>query len=206
MKNTIKIIAAAAVIATGFAGAAFAHQDGKMGGMGMHGAGMGMAHHGGAPGAAPDRMRGMHNPAEAGARLAALKGELKITAAQEPAWQQYEAVVNQQTQARQAARDAMRARMQDPNAAATVDHAAQREAMSKLHTAQQGERDAARVALVAVLSPEQKAVAERRLAGGPGVGMNMAGGRAHGMGHGMAHGMGQGMGPGQGKPVQPHTH
>jgi hypothetical protein len=188
MKTSIRIISAAAIIACGFAGAAFAHQGGAMGGMGMHGAGMGMMGHHGAEQAG---MRGMQDPAQATARLAAVKAELKITAAQEPAWQKYEAVVSQQAQAHQTMRDGMRTRMQDPKAAATVDHAAQRDEMMKLHEAHRAERDAARRALVAALSPEQKALAEQRLGAGQGMGMG------HGMKHGMGHGMGYAAGPGR---------
>jgi len=187
MKNSTKIMAAA-LIAFGVAGAAYAHQNGAMAGMGMQGMGM----HGmgmGNQGAGPAGQRGMHDPSAGAGRLAALKTELKISAAQEPAWQNFEATVNQQTQARQAMRDGMHASMQDPKAAATMDHAAQREAMSKLQAAQQSERDAARQALFAALSPEQKALAEQRLAG------------QHGMGMGKGHGMGQG----QGKATHQHT-
>lgn len=181
MKNSTKIIAAA-VIACGLAGAAFAHQDGALGGMGKQG--MGMGHQG----AARTGMRGMHEPSGGAGRLAALKAELKITVAQEAAWQKYEVAVNQQAQARQAVRDGMRARMQEPKAAATVDHAAQHEAMTQLHAAQQGEREAARQALFAALNPEQKALAEQRL-GEHGIG------KPHGMGHAM----------GQGKAAHQHT-
>ncbi len=156
-----------------------------MGGMGQHGMGMqgmGMGQHG----AAHTGMRGMHDPSGAAVHLAALKTELKITAAQEPAWLKYEATVNQQTQARQALRDGMHARMQDPKAAATVDRAAQHEAMTRFHAAQQDERDAARQALLAVLSPEQKALAEQRLVSQHRMGMGM--GKGMGMVHGMGHG------------------
>jgi len=202
MKTSIKIITAAAVIACGFSGAAFAHKGGAMGGMGMHGAGMGMGGMAmGCHGAEQVGMRGMQDPAQATARLAAVKTELKITAAQEPAWQKYEAVVSQQAQAHQTMRDGMRTAMQDPKAAATVDHAAHREAMIKLHETHQAERDAARQALLAVLSPDQKALAEQRLGGGQGMGMG------HGMGHGMKHGMGHGMGyaAGPGRAAHQHT-
>ena len=53
--------------------------------------------------------------------------------------------------------------MQDPAAAANPDHAAQREAMMKLHEKNKAEGDAARKALYAVLTPEQKALADQRL-------------------------------------------
>jgi hypothetical protein len=46
--------------------------------------------------------------------------------------------------------------MQDSNAAARVDHAAQREAMMNLRGGIRAERDDARQALYALLSPEHK--------------------------------------------------
>ena len=117
---------------------------------GQMGAGMGMQHggHGG--------MRGAENAADVRARLATVKTELKITAAQEPAWQKFEGVVSQQADARQAMRSTMQARMQDPKAAASVDHAAQRESMMKLREGNRAERDAARQALYAELAPQAK--------------------------------------------------
>jgi len=193
MKNSTKIMAAA-LIAFGVAGAAYAHQNGAMAGMGMQGMGM----HGmgmGNQGAGPTGQRGMHDPSAGAGRLAALKTELKITAEQEPAWQKFEATVNQQTQARQAMRDGMHASMQDPKAAASMDHATQREAMGKVHAAQRSERDAARQALFATLSPEQKAMADQRLGGERRMGMGMGMGNAPGMGHAT----------GQGKGAHQHT-
>jgi hypothetical protein len=170
MKTSTKIIAAAAAaIALGAGGLVFAQQGqghmgnmGRMGQMGQIGAGMGM--HGGGHGG----MRGAESAADVAARLAAVKTELKITAAQETAWQKFEGVVRQQADTRQAMRGAMQARMQDPKAAAEVDHAAQRESMMKLREASQAERDAARQALYALLSPEQKALADQKLAVGQG--------------------------------------
>jgi len=170
MKTSTKIIAtAAAAIALGAGGLVFAQQGqghmgnmGRMGQGGQMGAGMGMqgGGHGG--------MRGAESTADVAARLAAVKAELKITTAQEAAWQKFEGVVRQQADTRQAMRGAMQARMQDPKAAAEVDHATQRESMMKLREASQAERDAARQALYAVLSPEQKALADQKLAAGQG--------------------------------------
>jgi hypothetical protein len=173
MKTSTKIIAtAAAAIALGAGGLVFAQQGqghmgnmgrmGQGGQMGQMGAGMGMqgGGHGG--------MRGAESTADVAARLATVKAELKITTAQEAAWQKFEGVVRQQADTRQAMRGAMQARMQDPKAAAEVDHAAQRESMMKLREASQAERDAARQALYAVLSPEQKALLDQKLAVGQG--------------------------------------
>jgi Spy/CpxP family protein refolding chaperone len=161
MKTSTKIIAAAAAaVALGAGGLVFAQQG--QGHMGHTGAGMGM--HGGGHGG----MRGAESAADVTARLATVKIELKITAAQEPAWQKFEGVVRQQADARQAMRSTMQARMQDPNAAAGVDHAAQRESMMTLREGNRAERDAARQALYAVLTPEQRTLADQKLSAGQG--------------------------------------
>ncbi len=171
MKTSTQILSiAAAALALGAGGLAFAQAgqgpNGRMGGgMGMQ---QGMGMHGGGPGAMGAGMRGAGQPGDPAAHLAAAKAELKITAAQEPAWQAFETLVRQQAQARQALRATMQARMQDPATAAGIDHAAQREAMMKLRDSDQATRDAARQALFAVLSPEQKALADQRLGAGPG--------------------------------------
>jgi hypothetical protein len=173
MKTSTRILSiSAAVLALGAGGFAIAQGNhgaqGHMGGaMGMHG---GMGKHGGAQGG----MGGMHGGGQAGdvaTSLAATKTELKITAAQEPAWQAFETVVRQQADARQALRTGMQARMQDPAAASKIDHTAQRETMQKLHEVNQAAHDKARQALYAVLSPEQKQLADQRLGGGHGQGM-----------------------------------
>lgn len=127
MKTSTRIVATlAASAAVALAGIAFAHPEsgpgadwpmGRGPGMGMgmgmgpgmgmgHGMGMGMGMGpgwgpmggpgaGGAPGA---------DPAAAAARLAALKEQLKITPAQEPAWQAFASALN----SGQAAWDAQR--------------------------------------------------------------------------------------------------
>jgi len=117
-------------------------------------------------------MRG-HGPggwdAEAvGARLDALRAELGITAVQTDAWQTYAGVAQQHAEQRQAMRTQMWAQMQDPQAAAAVDRAALHEAMQTLRQQHWDERQAALDGLYAVLTPKQKALAEQRLAGGPG--------------------------------------
>ena len=114
MKTSTQIITTAiAAIALGAGGLVFAQQGQGDGSMhrGMHG---GM--HGGKHSA--------QTAEDVAARLATLKTELAITAAQEPAWQQFEGVVREHAQARQAMRASMQARMQDPAAAASTDHAA----------------------------------------------------------------------------------
>jgi Spy/CpxP family protein refolding chaperone len=169
MKTSTRIIAvAAAVIALGAGGFVFAGQgpcqNSSMGsGMAMQHGGQGG--HGG--------MRGAENATDAPARLAAVKSELKLTAAQEPVWQKFEGVVLQQAQAREALRTAMQARMQDPSAAANVDHAAQRASMMKLRETDRAARETARQELMAVLTPEQKSLADQRLSAGHGSRMAM---------------------------------
>lgn len=159
MKTTTKIIAITMAIASLAAvPAVFAHQGMGMGmGQGMQqgqGMGPGMMGHGPAMGPGMSRMAG-GDPAQHATRMAEFKTALKITAAQEPAWLKFEATMRQQAEARQALRTTMQAQLKDGKAPA--DMSAQREAMQKLHT----ERDAARAELYAVLTPEQKALADR---------------------------------------------
>ena len=103
-----------------------------------------------------------------GARLDALKAELRITVTQADAWQAYAGVVQQHAEQRQALRTQMWTQMQDPQTAATVDRAAFHEAMQALRQQHWDDRQAALDGLYAVLTPKQKALAEQRLAGGPG--------------------------------------
>lgn len=174
MKTTTKIIAATLAIASLAAvPVVFAHPGMGMGqgmgpglqqgygmgpgtgmGPGMMGPGLAMG-----PGKAMGRMPGAEPAALAATRLAEFKSALKITAAQEPAWQKFEAATRQQAEARQAMHSAMQAQLQEGKAA--PDMTAQRETMLKLHT----ERQAARTELYAVLTPEQKALADRLPAG-----------------------------------------
>lgn len=177
----------ATVLALGIGGFVYAQASqgthGQMGsGMGMQ---QGMGKHGGTNGGMRGGMgggmRGAGQPADAATRLAATKAELKITADQEPAWQAYEAVVRQQAEVRQAMDTSRQARMQDPAAAASFDRTAMRETMQKYRETEQASRDQARQALTAVLSPEQKVLADRMLvdrqAQGPGQGRRMGMGR-----------------------------
>ena len=160
MKTTTKIIAITMAIASlAAAPAVLAHQGMGMG-MGMQqgqgqGMGAGMMGHGRGMSPGMGRMQG-GDPAMAATRLAEFKATLKITAAQEPAWSKFEATMRQQAEARQAMRTTMQAQMKDGKAPA--DMSAQRDAMQKLRA----ERDAARTELFAVLTPEQKALADRQ--------------------------------------------
>lgn len=139
-----------------------------MGGRGMGpGAGMGPGMRGG--------MHGPETPAVTAARLSDLKAELKIGAAQDGAWQAYTAVVQQQAEQRQALRTQMQAQMQDPQAVTPAERAAHREAMLQQRETHFATLDAALKDLYAVLTPEQKAVADQRLRGPYGQHMTMRG-------------------------------
>ena len=168
MKTATKIIAATITLASlAAAGVVFAHPGQGMG-MGMMGQGMG---HGMA-----GQMHGPQTAANAATHLGELKTQLKITAAQEPAWQKFEAFARQQAETGQAMRTKMQAQMQaqmhDPKAA-PADFAAQREAMTKLRETHLAQRDAARQELYAALTAEQKAIAEQHMNAGPGHRMAM---------------------------------
>jgi hypothetical protein len=103
---------------------------------------------------------GMMNPAAAEYRLDGVKSALKITAEQESAWNAYAGVVKAQAETRAKFREQMFA----------TDPAARAELQSK-HFADNAEAakqiGAARDGLYAVLTPEQKATADR-LIGFPG--------------------------------------
>ncbi len=165
MKRTSKLLAAAAAVgALTFAGLGLAHAVGMGYGPG-HGMGWGM---GGAMGMGPGG--GWMTSAEAGtfvgARLAALKSELKITPDQEQAWNAFAAQTQQQAEAMQALRQKMHAQMASDQAAPGSDEFfALRKAMLELQ--QSGaQAHAAKVKdLVAVLTPEQKTLADQRLGG-----------------------------------------
>lgn len=158
MKLTYKIIAgAAASLSLAAAGVVYAQQGNNMG-MNM---GQGMA-----AGPMAGGMAGAGGQAMASGRLADLKTELKITPAQEAAWLTFESQAKQQAAAMQAMRSQMQAQMHNPQpAAAGTDFTAQRDAMIKLHDG----RQAAVKDLYAVLTPQQKAIADQRLnaMGGP---------------------------------------
>jgi len=158
MKTINKIVAGTvAVFSLAAVGLVSAHP-----GMGM-GSGMGWGMHGGMHG-------GMYGADNAAARLADLKSELKITAAQDGAWQSFVAVMQQQAAARDALRAQMQGQMQGPNAT-PADRSAHFEAMSKFRDEHLAARSAALKDLYAVLTPEQKLIADQRLMPGRGPGM-----------------------------------
>jgi Spy/CpxP family protein refolding chaperone len=163
MKTTTKIVAGT-IAAFSFvtAGAVFAHSGMGPGmGMGM-GQGPGMGMHG--------RMQPGATAADAAARLEAVKAELKILPAQEAAWQAFAGVMQKQAAEREAMRAQMQGQMQaqGANAAAPVDRSAHFEAMSKFREEHMVARSAALKDLYAVLTPEQKLIADQQLSPMPG--------------------------------------
>lgn len=165
------LVAGAVAIAVG---SAFAADPGWRGGPGPaagHGPGSeNCAMMGGAAGGSAPMMGGMGRggrvggammaPATAEARLDGVKGALKITAAQENAWNAYAAAIKAQADEHAKFRDQMTAA--DPTA---------RLALRDQHVAARTESlktmDAARDGLYAVLTAEQKTAADRLL-GFPG--------------------------------------
>ena len=177
MKSTTKI-AAVALAALSFAAANVVLAHPGMGqGMGMQqgmhqGMGPGMQHgmqHGMGPGVQGGAQRGMkggmHGPETAAAtatRLADVKGALKITPAQDTAWAAYTTVLQAQATARDTLRADMQAKMHDPKTT-DAERTAQRDNMGKLHDQHLADRTAALTALQAVLTPEQRAIADQQL-------------------------------------------
>ena len=107
-------------------------------------------------------------------RLAFLKSELKITSAQEAAWQAYAAKAKQQAEAMQAWHNT-RFNTQPP--ASAPDRIAQHNEFMKQRVAQMDGMTTALKDLYAALTPEQKAIADQQLGGyGPGAGAGYRGG------------------------------
>jgi hypothetical protein len=108
------------------------------------------------------------NPgAFAESRLVGLKAELKITAAQEPAWNAFAGQAKQQAEAMQK----LMASVQGSNQATAPERLELRNQVMKQRAEQMAKGTAAFKDLYAVLSPEQKALADQ------GVGPGMMGGR-----------------------------
>ena len=177
MKRSTKIIAAiAATAALGLAGLVSAHPGFGMGpgygmgpgfgmgpgmGMGM-GMGPGFGMGPGMRGAGP----GFDMAAATAGHLAALKTQMKITPAQEAAWQTYEGVTTQQSAAMQALRDQFLSQWQGTQPGATPpDMAAHRQAMIAQRESGWKAQSAALKDLYAALTPEQRAIAERSVGG-----------------------------------------
>ena len=196
MKRITKIaIGAAAALTLGIGAAAVSahpYGDGPGWGMGQgygpgHGPGAGMG-----PGMGRDmgpgggmgsmgfgpmgfgRGQGYGNPsAMAEARSAYLKSELKITSGQESAWQAFAAKAKQQAESMQAAMTKMR---DTQTASSAPDRLVQRNEIMKQKLAGMDTMAAASKDLYAVLTSEQKAIADQRFAGG-GPGFRGPGGR-----------------------------
>ncbi len=164
MKTTSKIIAAvAATLSLAVGGAVLAQPGFGMGyaPMGYGGMGHGRMGYGGMGyGMGP----GYDMTAAAAGYAAQLKVQLKVTPEQEKAWKAYEDVVTQQAAAMQAQRDQFLAQAQNAQpGAATPDFAAHRQAMFTLRESNLAAQSAALKDLYAVLTPEQKAIADRSL-------------------------------------------
>ena len=143
MKRTHKIVAAAiATLSLAAVTAVFASSSMGMGPMGgMHG------------GFGP----GGHPAAQVDTHLGQLKGDLGITATQEPGWQAFAGKAKQQAQSMQATR----AKMHE-SAGSTPDPMAQRTEIMKQRMGNMDAMNAAKKDLDAVLTPEQKTTADKR--------------------------------------------
>ncbi|OIR07057.1 hypothetical protein GALL_106440 [mine drainage metagenome] len=170
MKRSYKI-AAAAVVTLGLAAAAYAFPGGGFGPCNGDGPRGGMiGPHGGRESFNPTAMIEGH--------LAYQKAELNITKAQESAWQAYSAKAREQA----GVMLAMRGTMLNTEGSAP-DRMAQRETLMKQHLAQAEAMAAALKDLYAVLTPEQKAIADREF--------DHMGGRMGGFGGGYGRGYGR---------------
>lgn len=140
-----------------------------MGGMGGMRGGMGYGPMG--RGMGP---QGFGDPsAMAEGRLAYLKSELKITPAQENAWQAYTSKAKQQAEAMQA----LRTTMQGSTQATAPERLALRTEMMKKRGEHMEGMTSALKDLYAALTPEQKAIADQRIGGfGPMAGRGFGGG------------------------------
>ncbi|MBE0548193.1 MAG: Spy/CpxP family protein refolding chaperone [Rubrivivax sp.] len=128
------------------------------------GAGPGFGPMAGGPGVFGPRIAGGDMTAFADQRLGVLKTELKITAAQEPAWTAFAGKAKEQAQTMQARRAKMQA-----DGGPAPDRMAQRTEFMKQRMAGMESMNAAMKDLYVVLTPEQKALADQRFghAGGP---------------------------------------
>jgi len=163
MKRTHTLFAGVVVgVALAAAAATYAQPYGGMG-QGV-GPGMGMG-----PGHGP--MAGIDPAAMAETHLSNLKTQLKITSAQEGAWQTFAT----QAKAQAASMQTMRAQMQQETGTAP-ERMGQRTAAMQQRAAGMATMTNAFSALYAVLSPEQKTVADQN------VGIMGHGGMRHGFG------------------------
>ncbi len=175
MKATRKILVGAIAAAALAASSALVYADPAgpgtgwgncaYGGPGAGRSAMGPGMMGRGPGAGRGGM--WSNPAAAvEGHLAALKVELKITPDQDTAWQAFTAKARQQTETMPARRAQMFAQMSATNQTAP-ERLAQRTEFAKQRIAGMETMTAAVNDLYAVLTPEQKALADQHLAHGP---------------------------------------
>ena len=137
--------------ALAFGTAVLADQDGGMGHGFGHGKAMGMGH-----GHGHGKMEGADPAARVDSHLGDMKAQLKITTAQEPAWQAFSTAAKQ----RAAGMQAMHTQMQHDSGNA-ADRMAQHSAMMQQRSAGMVATSEAFKALYAALTPEQKAVADQ---------------------------------------------
>jgi Spy/CpxP family protein refolding chaperone len=161
-RNHTLIAGVVAGVALSVAAATYAQPFGGMG----HGYGPGMG-----MGPGHGAMAGVNHAAMADARLSDLKAQLKITTGQEAAWQAFAT----QAQAQAASMQAMHAQMQ-PGTGTAPERMAQRTAAMQQRAAGMAAMTNAFSALYAVLTPEQKAIADQN------VGMMGPGGMHRGFG------------------------
>ena len=193
MRKGLMTMAVTATLAVASA-AALAHGGhgfgGGMAGAGcpMGGGGMGMQGMGPMGGGAGG-MRGMRGPEFAAQRLAGVKDALKLQPDQLAAWDAFEARAKSNLEARAKMREGMVEHR--GNADAMAEH---RVTMMKFNAQAAEEMLAARKALVAVLTPAQKATFDQFR---PGMGPMARGPAGEWRGQGMRRGYGPGM-PGAG--------
>jgi Spy/CpxP family protein refolding chaperone len=150
MNRTHTVIAGVvAGVALAVAAATYAQPYGGMGHCYGPGMGMGPGH---------GSMAGVDPAAMAETRLGELKTQLKITSAQEGAWQTFAAQAKQQA----ASMQAIHAQMQDGTGTAP-ERMAQRTAAMQQRAAGMATMTNAFGSLYAVLTPEQKAIADQNV-------------------------------------------
>jgi hypothetical protein len=169
-KTIVGVVAAAAFAAAGSFVHAQSERPADAGPRMSHGA-MGHGAMGHGPRAGDEGRHQGHdrwsNPAaRVEGHLAALKVELKITPAQDPAWQTFATKARQQAEARIAQR-AQRSAQKPAGNVTAPEFMAQRTARMKQGLASMETMTAAVTELYGVLTPEQKALADKQFARGP---------------------------------------
>jgi hypothetical protein len=114
---------------------------------------------------------GMHQPANAAARLQALEAALNLQPAQKPAFDAFATRIKAEAEARTGFRENMQKLVGDPQAMADY-----RVTLAKYRAETMDGINQLRKALVAVLTPEQRAVFDQYGPGPGGAGRRMMGG------------------------------